>query len=277
MLRYWLQILRRGLLYFVREGCVYRAAALSYSTLLSLVPLLTISLVVLNKIPGFGDIALRVHQFLLQTFVSRSASSIISYLESFAQHAVWLGSASILFLFAVCLLMVYNMNRAFNAIWGVSRRRHLVRAFIIYALLLVLLPIFLAMIVAVITYVAGLPFFVQIESIPGVGQALIWLMPIAFILIAFCSLNWLLPATYVPVRAALAGGVFSTALFQLAKWAFTGFIKYFSNYHFIYGTVALLPIFLIWMYISWLIILFGAVVTRLVSEELRVAEIVSDK
>ena len=124
-------ILARGMLYFIREGCTYRAAALAYSTLLTLVPLMMVSLLVMRQFPGVNKIADKAQHLVLESFVSKSASQIIDYLQGFAHQVLWLGSFSIGFLLAVCLLMIYNMNRAVNAVWGVNRHRHLLAEFVI--------------------------------------------------------------------------------------------------------------------------------------------------
>ena len=242
-------MLSRGVLYFIRDGCTYRAAALAYSTLLSLVPLLMVTLLIMRNFPGIDKIADHAQHLVLESFVSTSASQIIDYLQGFAHQVYWLGSISIGFLFAICLLMIYNMNRAFNAIWGVSRRRHLPAAFAIYFLLLIIIPLFMGLLVIVTSYVATLPLIVALQAIPQLSFIVIKSIPVVMCFIAFFLLNWLLPATRVPVVFAALGSLFSTVLFELAKYSFGLYTRHFSDYHVIYGAIALLPIFLIWMYI----------------------------
>jgi membrane protein len=266
-------ILARGMLYFIREGCTYRAAALAYSTLLTLVPLMMVTLLVMRNFPGIESIADQAQHIVLESFVSKSASQIIVYLQSFAHQVLWLGGFSIGLLFGVCLLMIYNMNRAVNAIWGIKRRRHLLAAFLIYFILLIVLPIFMGLLVVVASYMATLPLIAHLKHDAQVSYLLVHGAPVVMCFVAFFLLNWLLPATKVPVKFALIGALFVTVLFELAKYVFNIYTAHFSSYHVVYGAIALLPIFLIWMYISWVIILFGVIVTRLLTEESRVVQL----
>ncbi len=260
---------RAVVLQFTKEGCMYRAAALAYTSLLSLVPLMTVSFVILKAFPVFHNVSQQVQNFIFNHFVAASADVIQQYLGKFSQQASHLSATGMLTLVITAVLMIFNMEEAFNDIWYVKERRRGVPAFLMYWAVLTLLPMLLGVGIALSSYVASLPLLSDARNL-GIIQILFACAPLFLSFIAFTLLYVAIPNCKVPTRAAVIGGVVAAALFEIAKYCFALYIAYFPTYELLYGALAAIPIFLIWVYLSWLVILFGAVVSHvLASRSLR--------
>ena len=251
---------------FVKEGCTYRAAALAYTTLLSLVPLMIISFSILSLIPHFVEMGHKIQQFILANFVAASANVIAQHLTIFMQNVRHLSITTLAFLAGTALLLMYNINRAFNAIWHTEPHFHFTISFLLYSLVLLASPILIGAVMLLGTVLVRLPWIASIIQMPYVAEPLFFLLPYVLIFLVFTTLNWLLPACTVRVWHALLGGGITTVLFELARYGFTVYLTHFPTYRLVYGALATVPVFLVWLYVSWTIILLGVVVTKVVAE-----------
>jgi len=253
---------------FYRDHCPSRAASLAYATLLSLVPLMMIGFFILSWFPEFKGIAPAFQKFILSNFVADSASVIYQYLEDFIGHIRNLSLVNIIFLGFMCVLMICNIVGAFNEIWHVRRKRHFATAFGLYFLILFFSPLLFAFLLVLFMRFASLPIMVSLMGITVIKKPFFLLMPYLSEFVIFTLLNWLLPSTKVPfLNAVIVGGI-TTVLFEFAKYSFTLYLHYVPTYRLIYGALATIPIFLIWIYVSWLIILIGALICRLLSKSI---------
>ncbi len=247
---------------FFERGCTTMAASLAYSTLLSLVPLLLVSVTVLAYFPQFHGMGSTFRAFVLQNFVASSAGQITVYLDHFLaqmQSLSWMHTLALVFTSA---LMVYNMVSAFNTIWGVHLRRHLAFSFLIYFLVLLLMPIIFGVLMFVSSYLASLPMIAYVPGGNFFRQPVLLLLPYASAFLTFTAFNWLLPSCTVRLRYAAFSGGMTMLLFEGAKYAFSLYLNYFSNYRAIYGALATIPIFFLWVYLAWVIVLLGALWCR---------------
>lgn len=251
-------------LIFVRfraDGCPTRAAALAFTTLLSIVPLLTVSFTVLTAFPVFQELAFRIQTFVINNFVAASAEVVQAHLQAFMQQTSKLSAIGMLFFLITAVLMVFNMEQAFNAIWRAAKQRSFVSAFLMYWAVLTLAPILIGIGIAITTYFVSLPWISAAAKLLGLQKLILISTPYLFTLIAFTLLYVAVPNYKVKFRFALIGGIVASILFELAKQGFVLYIIHFSVYRLLYGAMAAVPIFLVWIYLSWLIILFGAVVS----------------
>ncbi len=154
--------------------------------------------------------------------------------------------------------MLVTIEKAFNEIWRVRQPRRGVGRFLLYWAILSLGPLLLGAGFAVTTYITSLSLLHGPDALPG-AETLLGLMPLAFSVAAFTLLYSAVPNARVPVRHALMGGVFTAVLFEAAKTLFGLYVSLFPGYQLIYGAFATVPIFLLWIYLSWMIVLFGAV------------------
>lgn len=237
------------------------AAALTYTTLLALVPLMTVFVSVLAAFPVGDRLVEQIHDFAFRNFVPAAGEVVQRYLEEFSGKAAGLTGPSFLFLVVTALLMMASIDRAFNDIWRVPRERPLLTKFLVYWAVLTVGPLLMGLSVAVTSYLLSLPLLTgAAHTIRGTSR-LLYLAPLLASMFAFTLLFALVPLRRVPLRHALAGGVTAAVLFELAKRGFGAYLAYFPTYEAIYGTLATVPIFLVWIYLSWLVTLFGAELT----------------
>lgn len=250
---------------FIEDNLPMRAGSLAYTSLLSLVPLMTVSLTVMSAFPIFKPLGLQLQAYLFQNFVAASAKSVQTYLLNFSSQALNLSATGMLFLVITSVLMIFNMEQAFNAIWRVKRSRKGIAAFMLYWGLITFLPILIGMGFAITSYVFSLPFIQITTTTLGLHRVILSYFPYLLTFIAFTVLYITLPNCKIYIRHAALGGIIATLLFESAKFGFGIYVLNFPTYELIYGALAAIPIFLLWIYLSWLIILFGAVVAHIAS------------
>lgn len=237
------------------------AAALTYTTLLALVPLMTVSVAVLAAFPLGDRLGEQIKDFVFQSFVPTAGEVVQGYLEEFSGKAAKLTGPSFLFLVFTSLLMMASIDRAFNDIWRVQRSRHPVTKFLVYWAVITVGPLLMGLSVAVTSYLLSLPLLTGAADTLGGTSRLLQAAPLVASTLAFTLLFALVPLRRVPLRHALAGGVTAAVLFEVAKQGFGAYLTYFPTYEAIYGALAAIPIFLVWVYLSWLVTLFGAELT----------------
>jgi membrane protein len=246
---------------FVRHDAHQHAAALTYTSLLSLVPLMTVALAIFSAFPVSDRLFQRVQDFVFQNFVPTFGELLQQHLAEFIDKASHLTGPGAVFLLVVALLMMANIDRALNMIWEVRRTRSPASQFLIYWAVLSLGPILIGVSVLVTSYVISLPILSEATS-TGLGRRLLGLAPVAASAVAFTLLYAVVPNRRVEFAHALVGGVFAALLFELAKRGFALYITQFATYEAIYGALAMVPIFLVWLYLSWIVVLLGAEVTH---------------
>lgn len=246
---------------FNEDRCAQVAASLTFTTLLSLVPLITVAVTVFAAFPVFTDLMTQVKIFMLTNMVPEIAGKIITvYMQEFSNKAAKLTLLGIVGLTITALLMMNTIDRAFNAIWRVRRPRAMVQRFLTYWAVLSIGPVILGASLSVTYYLVGLSLG-YVRHIPLIGQFGLKFVPVVLMSCAFTLLYFVVPNRYVPLRHALVGGLLAGAAFELMKRAFALYITHFPLYTLVYGAFATFPIFLLWIYFSWLVILLGAVVT----------------
>jgi len=253
---------------FFEDHCPSRAASLAYTTLLSLVPLMLVSFYILSWVPLFKNVGPEIQKFILSNFVADSATIISQYLNNFISHLQYLSMVNIGFLGIVSILLIYNMVGAFNEIWHVRMEIHFAVAFGIYLLVLLLTPLLFALLLIVISYFSSL-FFIAIPTTTYfIRTPMVRVLPYLVEFIVFSFFNYVLPSTRVRILYAAIAGLITMLLFEVAKFGFGVYLHYVPTYRLVYGALATIPIFLIWMYFTWLIILFGALCCHLMCKSL---------
>ncbi|MES9986389.1 MAG: virulence factor BrkB family protein [Candidatus Thiodiazotropha endolucinida] len=257
-IRHIISFLRLWLHHFSHDGGIQHVAALTYTTLLSLVPLMTVMFALLSIFPVSDRISEQIENFLFQNFVPAAGEAVQQHLKNFSQKAAQLTGVGFLFLILVALLLMSNIDKAFNTIWHVRRKRSPLAKFTVYWAILSLGPILIAISVGVTSYLVSIPFFSEAETVVMVRSRLLGMMPVMISALAFTLLYALVPNRSVMLRHALAGGIIAALLFEATKRGFALYITTFPTYEAIYGALAVIPIFLIWVYLSWLVTLLGA-------------------
>ncbi len=244
--------------HFKQDAGLQHVAALTYTTLLSLVPLMTVMLALFSVFPASDLLVAQVEDFIFHNFVPAAGEAVRAHLHDFSQKAGQLSGVGFIFLIIVALLLMSNIDKAFNAIWHVRRKRSAVAKFAVYWAILSLGPILIAFSVGVTSYLVSMPLFSDGETVIVLRTRLLSLMPVIISACAFTLLYALVPNRPVPLRHAMAGGLLAALLFELAKRGFALYVTAFPTYQTIYGALAAVPIFLIWIYLSWTVTLLGA-------------------
>lgn len=251
---------------FFEDHCPSRAAALAYTTLLSLVPLMMVCFYILSWIPIFKGIGPMIQKFIVSNFVADSATIISQYLNDFIQHLRDLSMTNIGFLGVISILMIYNMVSAFNDIWHVRMETHFAIAFGIYLLVLLFAPLLFGLLLVVLSYFSSMKFIAGMPIADVVKKPFLMFLPYLFEFLVFSFFNWVLPSTRVRIAYAAIAGLITMILFELAKQGFGLYLHFVPTYRLIYGALSTIPVFLVWIYVSWLIILFGALTCNMMSE-----------
>ncbi|GAA0786527.1 YihY family inner membrane protein [Marinobacterium sediminicola] len=249
--------------YQTNQG-VLNAAALTYTTLFAVVPLMTVSYSMLAAVPNFRGVGEQVQGWIFENFVPATGMVVQEYLSTFASQAQKLTVIGIVFLVITSIMMMKNIEAAFNRIWRVTEPRKGLSSFLLYWAVLSLGPILIGLGLLLTSYIASLPFISSATEVVGRAR-LLSLLPPLFSALAFMLLYAAVPNCRVPLRNAAIGGVFAAVLFELAKRGFALFVTQFPSYELIYGAFAAVPMFLVWIFISWTIILLGAELTRLLT------------
>lgn len=261
------RVLGRLLYRFSEEGYSSLAASLAYSTLLSLVPLMLVSFYILSFFPTFEGTGVALQDFILRNFVAASASVIADHFSRFLRQLQVLSLTNLLAFAFVSILLIYNMVHAFNRVWRVRMRYYYGLSFVMYSLVLLLTPIFFGSLMLLSSYLASLPLFSSAQNPLLTRATVLWILPYFSAFITFTFLNWVLPSTRVKLRFAAVAGLVTTLLFEIAKYLFSLYLSMVPTYQIIYGALATIPIFLVWLYVTWSIILFGALVCQTVAED----------
>jgi membrane protein len=251
---------------FAEDRCTRVAGSLSYTTLLALVPLTAVIFAVLSAFPVFQAVMDLLEEFIYTNFVPAAGEAVQKYVQQFAANAGRLTLWGLLFLFITALMLMATIERTFNDIWHVPQRSKRLHVFLSYWALLTLGPILIGLSLSITSYVVSLPLFDHDAMLGGFRAILLGSLPAAFEFLAFLLLYTVVPNHIVRLRYAIAGAAMAMMLFEIAKVGFGFFVVYFSSYRKIYGALAALPIFLIWIYVSWVVILLGAVATATLPE-----------
>ncbi|HUX64626.1 YihY family inner membrane protein [Sulfuricella sp.] len=245
---------------FKEDRCAQFAASLTYTTLLALVPIVTIALTVLSAFPVFTDLMTQLKVFILGNFVPISAGKIISvYMQQFAQKAAHLTALGIGLLAVTAFVLMLTIDHAFDVIWRVRRKRPLLRRFLIYWAALTLGPLLIGVSLSLTSYLVSFPLELA-KGVPAVGMVTLKIVPVALTIFAFALLYRIVPSRPVLPLHALVGGMAAGIAFELMKKVFALYVTHFSTYTLVYGAFASVPLFLIWIYLSWLVVLSGAVI-----------------
>lgn len=251
---------------FYADQGAQAAGALTYTSLLALVPLLAIAFAIFSAFPVFEAIQDRFEAMLFENLVPEVGFEVRSYIANFTQNTTNLTAVGVVALGVSAVLLLATIEATFNRIWRVQRNRPLVSRLLIFWTMLTLGPLLLAVSFSLTTDV-----FSAIQRLAWEGAGV---MPIdltgklgfftrlfaALIqTAAFTVMFMLVPARHVRLRDALIGGAVSGIALELLKWGFRLYLTSFPTYQTIYGAVAVVPIFLIWLYLAWTIVLFGAV------------------
>jgi len=243
---------------FREDRCPGTAAELTTISLLAVVPLMAVVLAIVSALPAGRELLEELQAFVFRQFVPTAGETVRAWLTGFAEKGARLTITGVAVLAVTVLLAMGTIERAFQRIWRVRRPRPLLARLAVYWALITLGPVLLGAGIAASSYVAGLPLVSRATgSLPG---RLLWADLLAWgsSFLAFYLLYQVVPARRVRARHALAGAIVATVLFELAKKGFALWVVHVSTWERIYGALATVPLFIVWVNLSWNIALLGA-------------------
>ena len=233
-------------------------------SLFALVPLLTVIYTMASAVPAFQGLEENIQAFLFENLMPDTNTEIQDYLSDFSRQAKNLTGFGIAFLVVTAVLMLRNVEKAFNQIWRTRENRSPVSSFLLYWAVLGLAPLTIGLALAISTYLNSFAVMFEDIDVLGAGSMMLKTAPLALSAAGFTFLYVAVPNCRVPFRHALIGGFTTAVAFNIARSAFTGLVSG-SSYTLIYGAFAAVPLFLLWIYLSWNIVLMGGVLVHSLS------------
>lgn len=245
---------------FAQDRLGNTASSLTFTTVVSLVPLFAVVLAVLSAFPMFDKLQGSLQQWLAASLIPDPiAKQVMGYLTQFAGKASRLGVLGVIFLLVAAISLILTIDRTLNSIWRVRRPRPLVQRVLVYWAVLTLGPLLLGVSVALSSYAVSASRGL-VNAMPGTVRVLLDTVEFLIVFMAVTGLYRFVPYTLVRWRDALTGAVVAALALELAKTALGVYIKSVPTYSLIYGAFATVPILLLWIYLAWLIVLMGAVI-----------------
>ncbi|MBT9460010.1 MAG: YihY family inner membrane protein [Burkholderiaceae bacterium] len=256
----WWDTLRTLRIRFRDDRLGLTAGSLTFTTIISLVPLLTVMLALFTAFPMFSSFQIALEKYFLQSLIPPNiAKPVLGALTQFASKANRVGSVGLGVLVLTALALMLTIDRTLNAIWRVQRPRPIAQRVLVYWAALTLGPLLLGASLALTSYALSAGKGV-VAALPGGLSFLLNLIEFVVLAISVAGLFHYVPNTHVRWRHAMAGGLFVAAGFELAKRALAWYVSQVPTYSTMYGAFASLPIFLVWIYLGWVIMLLGAVI-----------------
>lgn len=254
----WFQFLLFLLRHYYADKCPEKSSLLTYSTLHSIVPIVTVLLVVLSTFPRLSNVRVQIYDFIYRNLMPNSSIQISQYINEFAENSSHLTTIGIAILFVTTLMTLRTIERTFNQIWHVHIQDGLMLRIIRQLFMIITVPLILATAFIASGVIRSLSFLNQ----QVLGYSLNWLFTVQLISFAvtiagFAIMYWYIPKTHVPFKNATIAAIIIAVLFEALKQGFGHVMSNFTNYEAIYGAFAALPIFLLWIYLSWNLILLG--------------------
>ncbi len=256
----WLETLRTLRQRFREDRLGLTAGSLTFTTLISLVPLATVMLALFTVFPMFAKFQGALQTYFLQSLVPDTiAKPVLGALTQFASKANRLGTAGLVVLVFTAVALMLTIDRTLNAIWRVRKPRPFAQRVLVYWASVTLGPLLLGVSLTMTSYVLNAPKGMAV-ALPGGVAFVLNTLEFAVLAAAMAGLFHYVPNTHVQWRHAWAGGLFVSVGFELAKKLLTWYLGTVPTYTNVYGAFATVPILLIWIYLGWVIVLLGAVI-----------------
>ena len=252
-----MNILKSALTHLKSKNGFDSAAVLAFSTLFAIVPTLTLVFSVFSLSPYFADLQQHLEGFLFKQLLPQNYEVVNHYIHQFIASAQKLKGISVLFLLAAAFFLFREVDHRINSVWETKKTRHFGLGLLIYLLVLVLGPLFLAGSLFVSSYLSASKLFVFVPM----GGIFVSSLPIILSAIGLSLLYYFIPSEKVTFKNAIKSGFIAAFFLEILKSILFIYINYFPLYELIYGALSMLLLFMLWVYFSWVLILFGASVS----------------
>lgn len=250
---------------FLDERCLQSAGALALTTLFAVVPLVTVVFGILSAFPVFAEWRLQISAFVFRNFVPAAGEAVEAYMTQFADNASKATAVGILVLLVSVVSLTLSVESAFNRIWRVAQARRATSRFVAHWTVITLGPMAVVALLAISAYLFTLPLFARADDEFLLKSHLLRLLPFVIQWLVLMAAYALIPNRRVRVRDAAIGALFAALLFEALKRLFADYATNGANYQQVYGALAMVPIFVFWIYLSWALVLMGASLTASLS------------
>ena len=249
--------LRRLTLEFRRDQCPIRAASLAFATLLALVPLSALLFSLFSALGAFSEVLENMQSFLFQQLVPTSQEEITAYIQRFVENTRTLGVAGLLFFLVTAVFLLNTIQSTFDALWGSRARKNSLRRLATYVSVLIVGSFLFSIGLNLAGMFRSLLGGRAVEEIGKTLSVLTGVLPSIFIFLALLLMIQLIPSARVRFLSALIGAAVGAVLWEAARRIFFFWITYVIRLSIVYGSLAVIPIFLIWLYVAWTVVLFS--------------------
>ena len=256
----WLETLHTLRQRFREDRLGLTASSLTFTTLIALVPLATVALALFSAFPMFAGFQVALEKYFVESLIPDNiAKPVLAALNQFAAKSSQLGGVGLIVLVLTAIALLLTIDRALNAIWRVRIRRPIAQRVLVYWAAATLGPLLLGISLSVTSLAISGPRGIG-GSVPGAVNVLLGIVEFVLFAAAVAALFGYVPNTHVRWQHALAGGLFVATGFEVAKRLLGWYVAQVPGYALVYGAFATLPIFLVWLYCGWVIVLLGAVI-----------------
>lgn len=246
---------------FRTERIKLRAALLTYVTLLSIVPAIVVVFSLFAAFTGLTDVQAALKRFIITSLAVGAQDTVLEYIDRFVAQAGAIGGFGVAFLFVTMISLVGNIERALNDIWGLRRDRSVFQRFQVYWPLVTIGPLLVGLSLSLTGAVETSEAIKQLVVLQPVFDLVFLLLPIIFTW-SFLTLTYMfLPNTAVPFKAAVIGGIVAGTIWEAAKRLYAVYAGFALDSPSVYGSLAAVPLFVLWLYVSWVVALLGATLT----------------
>ncbi|MBT7505536.1 MAG: YihY family inner membrane protein, partial [Rhodospirillales bacterium] len=244
------------------------AAGLSYTSLLAIVPLGAITFSMLAAFPVFEGMREQIQNLVFSNLMPQSADSMREQFDLFIANTSSLSAVGIIGIVATAILLFVTTEADFNVIFRVSKSRSLIPRLLVFWAMMTLGPVLVGTGLSLATYFFVASRWLGVDTIGGiVGWSFLGRIVSSLLMAAAFTIFYIvIPNRAVSIKAALVGGLSAGILFTVLRQLFGWYVATFPTYQSIYGALSVVPIFLIWMYLSWTVVLLGAFITTSVTE-----------
>lgn len=253
----------KSLCVFFKRGYYIRCGALTYTSLLGFVPLLSVFLTILSKLPVVNEQLPKIQNFILGNFLPGRGEQLTHYVVIFSQQAQKLPWSQFIFLIVISIVLVLSIERALNLVFNDNQvsPMGLPRSWsaILLTTLLIMLSLFLS------RYILSIPILSHLKLVQFFEKYSSWWLPFFSSFIGFSMLYFVIPRKKIAIKYAFFGSFIASLLFEIMKSIFAWYVISLPTYNAIYGTLAIIPIFMAWVYFFWCIVMYGALLTYFIS------------
>ncbi|MFC2544530.1 virulence factor BrkB family protein [Aggregatibacter sp. oral taxon 513] len=248
---------------FNQNKLAQAAGYLTYSTMLAIVPLIMVVFSIFSAFPVFNEVTGALKEFIFTNFAPSASDMVGQYIDEFVNNSKKMSAVGIISLIVVALMLINSIDRTLNSIWQDTGTRPIFTSFAIYWLILTLGPLLVGVSIAASTYVKAM--FESAASF-SFGLKLLSFVPFLSTWFIFTMIYMVVPNKKVSIKHSAAGALIAAVFFTLGKQAFAWYIMTFPSYQLIYGAMATLPIMLLWIQLSWTVVLLGAQLAAVLAE-----------